>query len=238
MTDYGRWTYGEAGDRYPAKRGDVFRIGPHALICGDLELGDGLLVLERFSRPDFVYVDPPWNKGNLRAFRTKAALGLGLSWADFLRKLLETVRQVKRYAFIEMGRQEIDFLQSLVTESGGHVLHIWPITYYRKNPTCLLAATWDEELAGQSAIALPDLTGMDDDKTPVAALRDVGFTTAVVLDPCLGLGLTGLAAEDLDMRLIGMELHPRRLARAVDALAKRGYEVRVTSPLPIQHPLV
>ena len=33
-----QWRYGDAGDRYPVKLGDVWRVGPHTLVCNDLEL--------------------------------------------------------------------------------------------------------------------------------------------------------------------------------------------------------
>lgn len=29
VADYGRWAYGEAGDRWPVRPGDVWSVGPH-----------------------------------------------------------------------------------------------------------------------------------------------------------------------------------------------------------------
>src|SRR5579872_6851220 len=68
-----RWTYGDAGDRYKVQPGDIWAVGDHRLGCADLEFGQVAEFCRRFGPWDIFYSDPPWNAGNAKAFRTKAA---------------------------------------------------------------------------------------------------------------------------------------------------------------------
>lgn len=47
----------------------------------------------------------------------------------------------------------------------------------------------------------------------------------VILDPCIGCGMTSRACHALGHHCIGLELNPHRLLRTVNWLVKQGYKV-------------
>jgi len=213
-----KWNYGTAGDRWPVASGDIWKVGNHILACGDLEQGDGMKLLQTINlQPDMVYVDPPWNAGNACSFRTKAGVSRKVDFESFLQSLLNVVSRSQGDIYIEMGRQETERLLRLIMANGGKVMNVWGITYYRKNPCHLVRCTWCE-----SHEIEVDFTGMDDDDTPAIAMFHSTQKGQWVFDPCLGRGLTSLVAQRLDRRCVGLELHPRRLACAIDKLHKAG----------------
>ncbi|HEX9117578.1 MAG TPA: hypothetical protein VGA61_16020 [Anaerolineae bacterium] len=214
------WTYGEAGDRFRSVPGDVWQAGPHLLGCGDLFTADAqhLLELAGPRRPDLVYVDPPWNQSNLKAFATKAALPMaGTEFARFLDALLETVRVCPGYLFMEMGRASLKLLRERVTLKNGIIAQSWDITYYRKHPNYLVQLAF-----GAVPPVQGDPTGLDDEDTPRWALLHLKEKQQLVFDPCLGRGLTLRTAHQLGQTCIGMEFNPRRLAVALAYLAQAG----------------
>jgi hypothetical protein len=208
-----RWRYGDAGDRIPVTVGDVWRVGEHVLACGDLELGAGLDLADRYGPADLAYADPPWTPSLATGFRTKAGLPRQV---DFGRLLLAVVEAIDRsgapVAYIEMGRDYVDRLADILAERGREVDR-YAITYYGRHPAWLLRAstTLDDP---------PRMPGvLDDADTPAWAIEAEG-RPALVFDPCIGRGLTAIAAARAGVRVLGLDLNPRRLAVAIDRLAR------------------
>ncbi len=217
-----RWRYGDAGDRYPIQPGDIWQVGPHWLACGDLEVGAiGALLAHVGEAPHHAYCDPPWNAGNARAFRVKAGVDRKVDFPRFIAALLDAFSAVGGHIFIEMGRQHVDGLAGWISAAHGRVLACWPITYYRRKPCWLVHCTWSNV---QPLVARAD--GLDDEETPYWALSQVAAPGEWILDPVIGRGLTAIAADRLGCRVIGLELHPRRLAVTVDKLVQRGHTAR------------
>jgi hypothetical protein len=59
---------------------------------------------------------------------------------------------------------------------------------------------------------------LDDGKTPRVAIDAFTEPGDVMLDPCLGRGLTAISANAAGRVCVGLELNPRRLAVAIDLL--------------------
>jgi len=215
------WSYGDAGDRWEVRPGDLWSVGPHRLLCDDLHDTDA----GRFPfAADAVYVDPPWNSGNEASFRTKASLPKAAGspaerWRQFCYDLTSTLAVVCPTGpwFIEgtvVGRAEGGPYDVMVEacEAHGHPLaQQWQITYYRKQP-CLLGSF------GPAPVL--DLTGLDDEDTPAAVIGDVDAATW--FDPCAGRGLTAVSAHAAGRTFVGMELNPRRMAVTIDRLVEGG----------------
>jgi hypothetical protein len=121
--------------------------------------------------------------------------------------------------FLECGQQERTRLCACITEAGGTLLGIWPITYYHTHPAILCGFAWTPDVVTPT---LPD--GMDDDDTPTWVLQT--YRPAAVLDWCMGRGLTAVSADALDIAAYGLELHPRRLAVTIAKLVERGHTAR------------
>lgn len=98
------WNYGDAGDRIPVRVGDVWRAGQHLFACGDLLDGIAERLFAHAGRlPDHVYCDPPWTKGNMSSFFTKAGQKTAATFEQFLSKLIEQMQPITGSVFIEMG---------------------------------------------------------------------------------------------------------------------------------------
>lgn len=212
-----QWKYGDAGDRWPVQVGDIWKAGPHILACGDLERGAADELLDRFGEPDLTYTDPPWNAGNARAFRTKAGVGRPVDFDHLLVCILRAAARTKRSVFMETGMKQRDQLIRHAEEAGAQVKAISTITYYRKRPCLLFQLDW----TGKEPV-VEGLSGMDDDDTPGAGLGALKREGDLVFDPCLGRGLTVRTTHGIGLRFLGSELHPRRMACALDWLAEQG----------------
>jgi hypothetical protein len=213
--------YGDAGDRYPVEVGDVWQIGKHILACGDLEMGAGVEFLATYvrgGRPDVSFVDPPWNAGNARSFRTKAGVGRAVNFYRLISKVLETLAKSRRDVFIEMGVSECDNVRARLEEYGARLLDTWDITYYRKNPCRLLWGTF----TGQAYPRLLDCNRLDDEVATPKVIAAAAGRGDIVFDPCMGRGLSAVSALRAGATAAGLELNPRRLAVTIDKLASLG----------------
>lgn len=228
-----QWDYvKEGGNTYPVQPGDIWEVGKHVIMCGDLERGDGNHLLSRAGAPDLVYVDPPWNAGNARSFRTKSGLdgeqGRAVDFPLLLELIVAVAAHTKGAAFIEMGRQQIQRLHETVVMAQGKVVSEWGITYYGKKPCMLLMASW-------SNVPAPEDTpeGLDDEHTPKWAIERFTEKGDLVLDACTGRGLTAQTSTQLGRRFAGMELHPKRVSVTLAKLCETtGEQPHKTGILP------
>jgi hypothetical protein len=206
-----KYRYGDNWERYSIMEGEVWI---------DIATGSKMAVWDLMrglpswmAEAQMVYCDPPWSMGNVNAFITKAERKNYIGrfddfYAVFFRGILEIGPTV---CYVEIGRQHReDFVREL--RAMFPVVQEWPITYYGKNH-CFL-------LRGGSESQLFDFSGMDDVRTPLAAIEHE--PAAVVADPCTGQGLTAVAAYLLGRRFIGTELNCRRLAVAIHRVNKAG----------------
>jgi len=210
------WSYGDAGDRIPVGFGEQWRVGDHRLLCADQE--SSAEAIRQFVAPasgGLVYVDPPWDNGNARSFRTKSGIdgskGRQVVLSGLLEKLvLQTATLRPSAVFYEMGLLNADMLADLFAQQfPGAVQHRYPIVYYRKHP-CVLVQVYGEPL--------PSLSGKDDENTPGLVMDALRPST--VVDLCAGRGGTAVAAAERNIRSWGVELNPRRMAVALDKLSK------------------
>ena len=210
----GSWRYGDAGDRFPIKPGEVWASGVHILACADLELGAVDEFLDRFCPccPDCTYTDPPWNAGNASSFRTKAGVPAKVDFGAFLDRVIAVIARTKGLFWIETGFKDESKLTGALTRGFDEPIKVrrFEVTYYRKHPSLLYACA--RESSGLVLDELPNVNGLDDDFTPNLAIQASTGPGDVVFDPCTGRGLTCRTAHELGRRFVGTELHPRRLA--------------------------
>jgi hypothetical protein len=196
--------------------GDIFRVGPHILACGDLELGHApkLLRLTGLS-PDLVYVDPPWTPGLATGYRTKAETSRRVDFPSFLARLAWAVLLARAPALVEFGRGHQQPLIEAFAEVGYHRYRTWPITYYKTRP-----ATLSLFLPGHGLIPGADFSGADDAELPALAIDAYTRAGQLVFDPCVGKGGTAVACARLGRVCVGMELGPARLRVAIDRVGR------------------
>lgn len=211
------WDYGNAWDKYPIQSGEVWNAGDNKVACGDLYNPQTLQGLMQGQQVDMLYVDPPWNLGNIKSFYTKAQIEYDQQpFFDFLKIMLEQTKQVVRKSFyIEMGNQYIEHLEQMAKEAG--IIHVktYKITYYRTKPTNLFYGVTDQSYAIEG-----DCTGMDDLNTPDWAMAKDNPTS--VLDVCGGLGLTARTAHKRGIQSFILELNKKRIANLLKYYDENG----------------
>ncbi len=132
--DHGGQTEDDAVPEIPAepvsRPGDVWRLGPHRLVCGDATTTEAYAaLLSDGERADMVFTDPPYNvnyansaKDKLRG-KDRAILNdnLGDAFAEFLRSALALlVARCRGAIYIAMSSSELDALQAAFRAAGGH----------------------------------------------------------------------------------------------------------------------
>lgn len=209
-----KWTYGDAWEQFPIVAGETWGL-PHQR--GRVAVHDIYEPLPAFMfEADMLFVDPPWNLGNLKSFYTKAGrVDHPQSFGKFATVIFRHIQAIAPLTcYLEIGNEAVDDWQKRLATIYPHVQR-WPVVYYRKHPTNLLR--------GSSIGPVPfDYTGMDEAKCIYRAAELEG---TCIGDLCMGRGLVGRAAYAAGKRFVGTELNPRRLACLLQALAQQGAEV-------------
>lgn len=113
-----------------SRPGDVWRLGPHRLVCGDATTAEAYARLfPDGERADMVFTDPPYNvnyansaKDKLRGkHRPILNDALGEGFYDFLYDALALIMAHTRGAiYVAMSSSELDTLQAAFRAAGGH----------------------------------------------------------------------------------------------------------------------
>lgn len=219
-----KWTYGDAGDRYRVKPGQIWQVGPHKFLCMCIENAKPNTHVFN-KRPDVIYSDPPWGPANASTFRTKAnASNANIErrkvdyYGKFVPAFIQQCELSKGAIFYENGLTWEEKVLSMFKDKGFVQTNRWEVTYYRKYPSVLHRIVHSSKASSVGEFTA-DLTGMDDDDTPLESLKSYPKGT-VVYDPCTGQGLSAVTAVKLDLVFQGVELNPRRLAVTLDKVSK------------------
>lgn len=209
-----RWTYKrDGGERYPVMPGDLWEVGPHRFLCGDVEGEAFVAFLKGLPLPALVYVDLPYRASDARAYRTKAGVdgdrGRQVIYSRLVRATLEPLRAVP-WVYVETGVDGAETVLSVAQAAGFHLARVSSVTYYRKHEAALLA--FGDEPG-------PGLDGVDDEETPGRAIEAHTRLGDLVLDPMVGRGLTAVSAVRAGRRAAGVELSPYRLSVTLSKVA-------------------
>lgn len=220
------WTYPkDHGEDYPVNVNDHWQLAGHDYYCHDLEATSTWSSIVKQRQPKMAYTDPPWNSGNAKSFRTKAGVdgpnGRDVDINHLLTAILTPLKDLRILAYVETGLRNEKGLSTLVSALGGECSGVWRITYYRRRPCLLFAA--DFRIAPNEDH--PDLTGMDDEQTPLTVFRHHLETGTLqpgdlIVDPCAGRGLTAISAHSAGLRALTNELHPNRVSSALAKVAQ------------------
>jgi len=118
----------EVGETTVSRPGDVWRLGPHRLLCGDATMAASYDTLLDGEAVDMVFTDPPYNvnyansaKDKLRG-KDRAILNdnLGDGFYDFLLAALTPIMAHCRGGiYVAMSSSELDVLQAAFRAAGG-----------------------------------------------------------------------------------------------------------------------
>lgn len=208
-----KFKYGDAWEHYPIEPGQTWGIPANGSKVAVHDIFDPLPGFMRET--DLLFIDPPWNQGNLNAFYTKAGRDDYQEWARFTAVLFQRIAEISpSTCYIEIGNQFVDDWHGRLADLYP-VIQRWPVVYYRKHPTNILR--------GSAAPIDYDFTGMDEAKAIGVIGQIDGRGT--MGDICMGQGLVGLSAWAAGRPFVGTELNKRRLANLLQKLAKKGAEV-------------
>ena len=232
IADDGSWQYSGKHADYPVRPGDVWKVDRHLFVCSDAEQDQQPWTRAgvRTESVTFVYADPPYSAGIARSYRRKAGIDGGTSApVDFpvlIGRFVSAARLAGTVAYLEAGVKTVDQVADACTHVGAKITGRWNITFYGKQPACLIAADFRPDPAADH----PDFEGADDEHTPAIAIAHWAKThpNGTVLDPCSGRGLTSRSADAGGYRSVNLELSQYRIAEALHRLHK------VTGSTPIK----
>lgn len=215
------WKYGGHHEKHPIERGDIWAVGPHLFSVCDVEAGDAAALCK--ARPEFVadhqYTDPPWDKGNARAFRTKAIKGgtpLEDRPVDFfgslIPKFVHLSSLVRGSIGFEMGKEHVDQTVEMLRVATGRDVVSTQIIYHRKFPCMLIGVGLKSGIERYSNI--------DDAITPLMFVETETAPGESVSDFCVGLGTTPWACAKAGRLFRGSDLNKHRVASSMARIAE------------------
>lgn len=191
--------------------------------------GQGKLMVHDIFNPlpefmgdvDLLFIDPPWNRGNVRAFYTKAGLDPYTieSFTQFEDIVFQRINDINpETVYIEIGFQNVSEWYNRI-QSVYPYTQKWDVVYYRKHPCHIIRASKNDLIDF-------DYTGMDESKVIYKSAEIEQYN--VMGDFCMGQGLVGLAAYKANKPFRGTELNKRRLANLLQKLSKQGANIEVS----------
>lgn len=214
------WTYKGARKKYPVEAGDVWQVGNHRLICGDLEGDQTVLRRELASyEPDLMYVDPPWNDQIASQFREKSGVDgeqkRVVDCAKVITRVLELSKERNLLTFMEGGDKKRQMNRDCIVALGAEIGDEWTITYTDKRIPCVL---WAVDFRKNKVVDWPSFGGLSEMECEDLVLSH--YKPTRVFDPCGGLGGTAIACEYAGVASITHELSPYKMAEAIKTLVK------------------
>lgn len=211
------WDYGGAHRRHDMEGEIALPHGSRVAVCDWTER------LPDFMRDaDTLFIDPPWNAGNVRTFYTKADLERGrVDFECFCRTLLGRIDEIApRTLFVEMGKEWLGWWLERCRERYKYVTFYNSTYYGRKANKCyVIHAT-----SSGNRRRYPELEDLDEADIIAWICREHPYEC--IGDLCMGLGLVGRHAYAAGRRFVGTELNPKRLATLVEHIrteeARRG----------------
>lgn len=216
-----KWNYGDAYLRHPIVSGQtvVFDDG------SQVKEHDIFEPLPAFMQEaDMVFVDPPWNLGNLNGFYTKAdRTDYQENYEHFYRRLFECIGQIAApTCYVEVGKEHLaDFIMEM--RRLYRRVTFYNSMYYRKQQNICYVIRGSRK---RERLPLDYL-----DEEDIISWICTNEDYSCIGDLCIGRGLVGLYAHRNMKRFVGTELNGKRLSVLLEKMAGRGNNYRVGGEL-------
>jgi len=204
------WNYGDAYKRHPISENQiaVFEDG------SKLKVHNIFNPLPEFMQDaDFVFVDPPWNRGNLNSFYTKAGRNdYQIDFANFYLRLFECIAEINpKTCYIEVGKEYLGEFLLETKKLFRHVTFYNSSYYHKKENMCYV-------IRGSVKRKKLPLDYMDEEDIIAWVCEHEDYDC--IGDLCMGQGLVGLHAAKNGKRFVGTELNHKRLSVLLEKLGK------------------
>ena len=209
-----KWEYGGAYERYPIPpAGWEFEDGSIVKVHDIFEP-----LPEFMYEADLLFVDPPWNLGNLNSFYTKAErTDYHDDFERFYKRLFECIGQIDpATCYVEVGKQ---YLAEFILEMKSIFPYVtfYNSMYYRKKENmCYIICGSKKRKRKQP------LDYVDEEEIIKWICENEDYS--VIGDLCMGRGLVGWYAYKAGKKFVGTELNEKRLSVLVERIeADKGF---------------
>jgi len=200
-----KWEYGGAYMRYPLTE------EPYVFSNGSIVKVHNIFnpLPEFMKQADLIFVDPPWNLGNLNTFYTKAdRTDYQDSFEKFYKRLFECIKEINPHTcYVEIGKE---YLADFIIEMRNLYKYVtfYNSTYYHnKDNLCYV-------VRGSKKFKKPKLDNIDEEDIIEWICANEDYT--VIGDLCMGRGLVGFNAYKNGKKFVGTELNHKRLSVLIE----------------------
>jgi len=210
------WNYGDAYLRHPIERGKAIFTDGSCLMVNNI-----FSPLPDFMRQaDLLFVDPPWNKGNMTSFYTKAdMMPPSETYEDFYARLFECIKEIgPEVCYLEIGKEHLaDFVVEM-RKLYKKVTFYNSSYYHKRDNRCYIVRGWRH---GKP----PRLDDMDEEDIIEWVCQHE--TYQCIGDLCMGRGLVAVNAYKSGKQFVGAELNHKRLSVALETLSTIGANYKI-----------
>jgi adenine-specific DNA methylase len=207
-----KWNYGDAFKRHPINQDEtvIFDNGSMVKVHNIFDPLPNIML-----NADVIFVDPPWNLGNLNTFYTKAErTDKQTSFEKFYKRLFECIDEISpKTCYIEIGKE---YLAEFILEMKSRYKYVtfYNSTYYhKKDRFCYV-------IRGSNKRKKLPLDNMDEEDIIKWVCENEDYNC--IGDLCMGTGLVGLYAYRNGKRFVGTELNHKRLSLLLESIVKCG----------------
>lgn len=213
------WNYGDAYKRHPISEGQLVIFNNESTLA----VHDIFNPLPPFMLgADLIFVDAPWNIGNLNAFYTKAGLHAeNSSFEKFYKHLFECIKEISPgTCYCEIGKE---YLAEFIFEMRKlyRFVTFYNSTYYHKKTNLCYVVR-----GSGKRVKLP-LDGLDEEDIIAWVCKNEQYQC--IGDLCMGKGLVAYHATVNGKQFVGTELNPKRLSVTIESVSKLGLQYRIVS---------
>lgn len=206
-----KWEYGKTYEKHDMTGIIELPNNSQVQVC------DWLKDLPAFMyRADTLFIDPPWNVGNVNTFYTKAEMAYPqVDFIEFSKTLIQRVADINpSTVFIEMGKEYLGWWLNALQSQYKYITFYNSIYYKKRENKCyVIHATNDYK--NRRYKDLEDL-----DEADIIEWIAANHQYEVIGDLCMGTGLVGRRAYDNGKSFVGTELNLKRLALLVDYIVE------------------
>jgi hypothetical protein len=213
------WNYGDAYLRHPINNNELAAFDNGSI----LKVHDIFEPLPEFMREaDLIFVDPPWNLGNLNTFYTKADRSdYQKSFERFYKRLFECIFIINpQTCYIEVGKE---YLAEFIGEMKQlyRSVTFYNSTYYHKRDNLCYV------VRGANKRRKLPLDYMDEEDIIKWICKNEDYEC--IGDLCMGTGLVGYYAYQNGKKFVGTELNHKRLSVLIERIVNVGGEYRIVT---------
>lgn len=211
------WNYGDAYLRNPISEDQyaVFDDGSTVKVHDIFDRLPGFMLTA-----DLIFVDPPWNLGNINSFYTKADRTDYIdSFKTFYQRLFACIGKIRpNVCYVEVGKEYLSEFIHEMKHIFKHVTFYNSSYYHKKENMCYI-------IRGSAKRKKLPLDYMDEEDIIEWVCKNEDYT--YIGDLCMGRGLVGINAHKYGKKFLGTELNHKRLSVLLEKVSKNGLDYRI-----------